>query len=155
MVNFADALDTRNDEVEKPPVLPQGTYTWQVTKVPTLSASKSGEWNIVEFPIRAVAAEDDVDEDELQEFGSLNSAMNRVSFMAPTDPDADGDRKKTLYRMKTFMEKTLRVDVEEGATIREMMDASVNCQFLAQAAWRPSEDGEDMYVDVKNYAPLD
>lgn len=157
MVDFNDALDTKASDVEKPPVLPAGTYIWTVVKVPTISTSKSGEWSIIEFPIKAVSAEDDVDPEELSEYGSLNSALNRVSFMAPTadTEEAASDRKKTLYRVKKFCQNTLRVDADEDASIRQLLDASVNCQFLAQATWRSSDDGEETYVDVKGYAPLD
>jgi len=42
-MNFADALDTRVSDVDKPPILPQGTYVWRVSKVPVISTSKSGE----------------------------------------------------------------------------------------------------------------
>ncbi|MBM61942.1 MAG: hypothetical protein CL484_03200 [Acidobacteria bacterium] len=157
MVDFASALDTKANDVEKPPVQPQGTYIWTVTKVPSISTSKSGEWSIVEFPIKAVSAEDDVDPEELEEFGSLNGAMNRISFMAPTadTPEAEADRTKALYRIKKFCQNTLRVDAEEDASIRELLDAAVNCQFMAQATWRPSDDGEETYIDVKGYAPVD
>lgn len=156
-MDFSSALDTGANEVEKPPVPPQGTYIWVVTKVPTLSTSKSGEWSIVEFPIRGVSAEDDVDPEELQEFGAASAMLNRISFMAPTEegPEGDAARKKTLYQLKKFMQNTLNVDCADTATIREMLDASVNCHFMAQAVWRPSEDGEDTYIDVKNHAPVD
>jgi hypothetical protein len=156
-MDFNSALDTKASDVEKPPVMPQGTYIWKVSKVPSLSTSKSGEWSIVEFPIRGVQAEDDVDPDELEEFGGVGSAINRISFMAPTadTPEGEADRKKAMYRIKKFCQETLRVDADDNATLRELLDASVECQFLAQAAWRMSDDGEETYIDVKNYAALD
>lgn len=153
MVNFADALDTRVEDVKKPPVLPQGTYIWSVSKVPSISQTNSGEWDIVEFQIRAVSAEGDVDPDELEAFGSLNSALNRVSFMSPTAADKKADRERTLYRLKKFLTETLRVDTSDNPSLKEMLAASVNHQFLGQAVWRQVED--DTYVDVKNFAPLD
>ena len=157
MMDFNSALDVQADAVEKPPVMPQGTYVWNVSKVPTLSVSKSGEWNIVEFPLRGISAEDDVDPEELEAFGAASAAMNKISFMSPTEegPEGDASRQKMLYQLKRFMQETLRVDAEDSATIRELMNASLNCQFLAQAVWRPSDDGQDTYIDVKNYAPLD
>jgi len=153
MVNFLDALDTKQSDIEEPVTQPQGTYIWSVSKVPTISTSKSGEWTIVEFPILPVSAEDDVDPDELEEFGPLSGAANRISFMAPTDPDKENDVKKALARLKKFLNNTLMVDCDEDATLREMLDAAVNCLFMAQAVWRPVED--DVYIDVKNYAPVD
>jgi hypothetical protein len=154
-MDFASALDTRANDIEKPPVQPQGTYTWNVTKVPSMSRTKAGDWDIVEFTVVAVAAESDVDPDELDAYGDLRSSINRIPFMFPTDPDKDTDRLKTLNRLKKFLQSTLRVDCPEDATIKEMLANSVNCQFLGQATWRQSPDGEDTYVDVKNYAALD
>lgn len=152
-MDFASALNTKVSDVEKPPVLPQGTYIWSVNKIPTLSRTNSGEWDIVEFQIVPVSAESDVDEDDLASFGNLKSGMNRLSFMFPTDPTKESDAKRSLYRLRTFLLKTLRVEADDDATIKEMLDASVNHQFLASATWRI--DGEDTYVDVKNPAPID
>lgn len=153
MLNFADALDTRASDVQKPPALPQGTYVWSVSKAPAISQTQSGDWDIVEFQIRAVSAEQDVDPDELEAFGQVSAAMNRISFMFPTDPAKDADRKRTLHRLKKFLVDTLRVDASEDATIKELLAAAVGCQFLAVASWRQVED--DTYVDVKSPAPLD
>jgi len=153
MMDFASALETRANDVEKPPALPQGTYIWSVRKIPTFTKSNSGDWNIVEFQVIPVSAESDVDPDELEAFGSLGGGVNRVSFMFPTDPDKEADVKKTLYRLRQFLTNTLRVEAEDDSTMRQLLDASVNHQFLASATWR--QDGDDTYVDVKNYAPLD
>lgn len=153
MVDFASALNTRASDIEKPPILPQGTYIWSVNKIPTFDKSKSGEWEICEFQVVPVQPESDVDEDDLAAFGDLRGGINRISFMFPTDPAKEPDFKKSLFRLKNFLTKTLKVDVEDDATVKEMLDASVNCQFLANATWRQVED--DTYVDVKNYAPLD
>ena len=62
-MDFTSALETTANDVEKPLDLPQGTYIWTVTKVPSQNTSQSGEWNIVEFPVKPVSAEDDVDEE--------------------------------------------------------------------------------------------
>lgn len=152
-MNFADALDTKASDIERPPVLPQGTYVWTVSKVPVISTSNSGEWDIIEFPLRAVSAESDVDEDELAAFGSLNAAMNRMSFMFPTAPEKDSDRKRTLFNLKRFLLETLRVEGDDDTTIKELLAGAINCQFMAIAKWRQVDDAT--YVDVKSPAPLD
>lgn len=153
MVNFADALDTRVSDVEAPANLPQGTYIWTVAKVPSITDTKSGDWTVVEFQIKAVSAEDDVDSEELEAYGALTSTQNRIAFMAPTDPSKGRDRDIALNRIKKFLLNTLRIEADDNTTLKELMAQSVNCQFLGQAVWR--QDGDDTYVDVKNYAPLD
>lgn len=155
-MDFLEALNVNVTDIEKPLDPPQGTYVWMVSKVPSTSRTQSGEWDIIEFPIKAVSAEADVDEDQLAAYGEVSNIFNRVSFMAPTDPDKDNDRKKTLHNIRRFLERTLRVDLEEGMTLRQMLDNSVNHQFLGQLVWEPKKDNpEENFVNVKNWAPLD
>lgn len=154
MMDFTAALDTRAGDVQKPPVLPQGTYTWTVIKVPAVTEVKSakGEWDVVEFAIRATSAEDDVDWEELEEFGSLNSAISRVSFMFPRGQDKEADRVRTQNRLKKFLLETLRVDGNEDNTLKELLSSAVNSQFLARCKWRQVED--ETYFDVADFMPL-
>ena len=152
-MDFASALDTRVEDVKEPVKLPIGTYIWSVVKVPTNTRTKSNEWDIVEFQVRPISAEADVDSDALEAFGNLSRGQNRVSFMFPTAADGDADRESTLSNLTKFLTKTLRVDHDETTTVKEMMAQSVNHQFLAQASWRQVED--KLYVDVKNWAALD
>ena len=155
-VDFSAALDANVEDLPEPKDPPQGTYIWSVNKVPAVSTTNSGEWTIVEFPLQAVSAEADVDEDDLADFGDVGSIFNRISFMAPTAEDKDNDRKKTLKAIRNFLTRTLRIEVEDGMTLRQMLDASVNHQFLGQVVWEPKKDDpEVIYVNVKNYAPLD
>ena len=153
MVNFTDALDTRVDDIEAPANLPQGTYIWNVSKVPSITDTKNGEWTVVEFQIKAVSAESDVDPDELEAYGPLTSTTNRLAFMAPTAPDKGRDRDIAVNRIKKFLINTLRISADDNPSLKQLMAQAVNSQFLGQAVWR--QDGEDTYVDVKNYAPLD
>jgi len=155
-MDFSAALDTRVSDVEKPKVQPQGTYIWTVTKF-AISRVKSanGEWDVVEFKVRAVQAEEDVDHTELEEFGDLKNAMNRISFMFTTAADGENERIMSQNRLKKFLVETLRVDGSdnEDATLKELLAASPNCQFMGRAVWRPV--GEDTYVDLKDPMPLD
>lgn len=152
-MDFAAALDVNVNDIERPLDLPQGTYIWAVSKVPETTTSKSGEWTIVEFPLKAISAEDDVDSEALAEFGALTSVRNRINFMLPNDPDKKNDVAATLFRIKKFLTEVLRVDTEGNPTLKEMMANCVNHQFLGQAVWRI--DGDQTYVDVKNYSALD
>ena len=107
----------------------------------------------MEFPLKVVAAEGDVDPDELEEFGDVAGTMNRISFMFPTDPEKKNDHARSMAQLKRFLTTTLCVEGDEDSTMKELLAGSVNCQFLAIASWR--QVGENTYVDVKNYAPLD
>lgn len=155
-IDFDAALDMKLDDVPAPKDPPMGTYVWTVAKPPVVSKSKNGEWSIVEFPIQAVSAESGVDEDALEAYGPADTIFNRISFMAPTAEDKDNDRKKTLAQIRRFIERTLQIDTSDMSNMREMLDGSVNHQFMAQIVWAPNpEDPESNFVNVKNYAPLD
>lgn len=154
MVNFTDALNTKQSDVEKPARQPQGTYRWRVSKIPAIIERE--DWTIIEFPVQALEAEDDVDPDDLAEFGPVSGAVNRIAFMAPTDPEKENDRKKTLFNLTRFLRETLVVDCEADATVKEMLDASVGCELLAQIVWSPNpKDPDDPYVNLKSWAPID
>ena len=152
-MNLNEALNVRANEIEKPPALPAGTYTWAVSGPHTQRATNNGDWDIIEFPLVAVEASDDVDPEALEAFGSLSAARNRLSFMFSTDPAKKADNDRTVYRLKRFLLDTLRVEAEPDATLRELLAAAPNMQFRGQAKWRPADDGE-IYVDVANPMPL-
>lgn len=151
-MDFLSALDTKVDDIEKPLDPPQGTYLWKVDKAPIQSRTKSDEWDIVEFPLRALSADEDVDPDDLEAFGDVTGIMGRNSFMFPTDPAKDNDRKKTLHQMKKFLTETLRID-GEGMTMKELLAASVGAQCYGILSWRQVD--EEVYVDVKRFTPAD
>lgn len=151
-MDFTSLLETNTGDIEKPLALPQGNYIWNVSKIPTRETSKNGEWFIVEFPLQAVEAEDDVDPDDLEAFGDVTQARNRLSFMFPTAEDRENDRKVAMNRLKKFLLEILKVNDGEDASLNELLDNSPNHQFLAQATHRIVD--EDTYVDVKSYAAL-
>ena len=153
MVDFASALNTRAADIEKPKLLPRGTYIWKVSKVPAQTESGSGEWNIIEFPIQCVEATSDVDPDDLDDFGAVAGFRNRISFMFPTDPEKKNDFDRAMYRLREFLTSTLGLEADDSTTLKELLDNSVNYQFMAVASWTPGRDGET-YVNVGNYAPV-
>lgn len=152
-MNIMDALNAPLEAAQKPPVLPMGTYVWSVSGPFTERQTNNGDWNIIEFPVVAVEADEDVDPEQLEAFGSLRAARNRITFMFPTDPEKDADAKRTLYSLRRFLEETLRVEASPDQTFRETLSNAVNHQFRAQAVWRPVEN--DTYVDLKNWMPVE
>lgn len=156
-MDFLEALkSTKTDEVEPPKEMPIGTYVWTVSKVPSATVTKSGEWSIVEFPIKCVSAMDDVDEDDLAEFGAVSGVTSRISFMAPTDPDRKNEAERAIYNIEQFLTKVLQIDTEAGESLHETMGKAINHQFLGQATYRADpNDAEKRYLEVKQWAPLD
>lgn len=156
MSNFLDALNTRVGDIEKPSLLPVGTYVWSVHKPHKESTSKDGKWATLEIPCipkMPYDAAEDVDADELASYGDLKAGVNSIRFMLDTQADGKVDAEKFKYNVKRFLLDTLKVDGDEDSTIKELLGKMVGSEFIAQAAHRSV--GEDTYCDVKNFAPLD
>jgi hypothetical protein len=145
MVNFADALDVQADSVEAPPLLPVGTFIWEVHKDYEVRAA-GDDWEAIEWLVRCVSAEDDVDEDELEAFGDPAGEMARISFMAPTASGKEGDRgrQQTLNSIKNFITNSLQVD-GSGLSMSELMAAAKGEQFMAQATHEQDKNNPDVY----------
>lgn len=160
-MNFLDALNTPAQEIEAPLNLPVGTYIWRVAKVHKESTTAKGDYSIVEIPIVPVSpytdsnGEQDVDAEELEAFGSIANATNRISFMAPTDRDMVNEQKRALHNLKRFLVDTLKVEGGDGATLKELLGGMIGAQFIASVSHRPNADNNSVYVDVKNWMPLE
>lgn len=156
-MNFLDALNTKISDIEKPALMPVGTYVWAVSKPHKESVSKTGEWSTVEIPCvpkQTYAEAEDVDTDALETFGNLAQGVNSIRFMFPNAPDKDNERKQTLYNLRRFLVDTLQVEGDDDSTIKELLAKAVGAEFIAQASHRHVPDRDETYCDVKNWAPL-
>jgi len=152
MVSFLDIANKKVEEIERPALPPVGTYRWSITKLPETSKSQDGKWEFLRIPCRALEALDNVDMDDYK--GDVSGIVMSVSFVFNTEDEAEFE--KTLYRTRQFFEKHVGC-VEADATIAQMINASVNGQFLGDIAWRQDkrdESGETMQADIGRTAPV-
>ena len=155
-MNFLDALNTKVSDIEKPSLLPAGTYVWSVHKPHKESISKDGKWVTIEVPcIPKYPYEDadDVSPDALAAYGDLKSGVNALRFMCDTT-GGPVDMDKWLYNMRRFLLDTLRIEAEEEATLKELLAKMVGAEFIAQASHRHVPDRDETFCDVKNFAPI-
>lgn len=155
-MDFNQVLKTKVAEVERPPLVPHGTYIGAVSKVPTPRdlSGPNFSGNVVDFNIKLLQAQEDVDADALREFGSLKSAMVQHSFMF--NKDDDNAFQRTLFNLRRFLEDTLKIDMSDGKDISQALNESVNRQFLVEIKWEPDKnDKEVMYARVKKTAPTE
>lgn len=154
--SFAPILDRAPKEVERPKVLPVGTYTWLIRGIPRFDKSKIKGTEFVEFtvvPQGAFAGADgnaDVDQEELdacltRKTGdkiAIQSKSQRLTFYLTED---------ALWRLRDFL-KHLGFDVddesEEAPSLRQMINESPNRQFAGYVSHKPSDDGETMYANI-------
>lgn len=151
MLNFADAAQKKVAEIERPPLPPVGTYRWSITKLPAVTTTNDGKWDILTVNIRAVEALDDVDIESYS--GEVTNITNQVKFMFNKEDEAEFE--KSLFRARTFFEKHVRC-AEEDDTIAQALNKSVNQQFLGTIAWQQDKnDQEIFYANISRTAPLE
>ena len=69
--NFASILDESPDHVDQPKARPVGPYVFTIG-APISGKSRKKGTPFVEFPLRALSAEDGVDPDALEEAGGID-----------------------------------------------------------------------------------
>lgn len=160
-LTFEEILNTKAGDIEAAPKAPIGTYMCQVVGAADRrqidKRDGTGTWDIIEFPMQGVSATDEVDPDDLEEFGGAERLRFRHSFMF--DTKSPQDCADTLDRMKRFITQHLEADVDESTSVAEMMAAAEHCQCLVTIDMqkRKGTEGEDAIFDlrVKKTAAVD
>lgn len=154
-MRFSDALDRKLEEVKRPPNLPVGHYIWQVAKHPEVDefdGRDGAKFERITFQITCVAAHDDVDTDELAEYGNVQGAQNRKTFLFTNNPDEKANFDRSMFNLKRFLE---HCGVDQSMSLGEALAASVNAQFLGELTHRPDpKDPEIIYSEVGKTAAL-
>ena len=150
--NFASILDESPDHVDQPKARPVGPYIFTVG-APTSGKSRKKGTPFIEFPLRAIAAEDGVDPDALEEAGGIEGFKTKVTFYLTED---------SIFRLDQFHEHC-GIDLKSDKSSRRMRnDMVVNAQVLGivEHEYPLGEDGEpDMtkepFVRVNKTAPAE
>lgn len=155
-MNFADTLNTKVGDVERPPLLPVGTYRWVVEKIPEQDVVGQGDqYDVINFTLRCLGAEDDVDADALKEFGGdLSNVRMRHSFLF--DREDKHRAEQSLYRLKVFLEDHLQVAGAADMSLKEALNASVQHQCLGYVAWRQNKQNPEVQdAEIRRTAPIE
>jgi hypothetical protein len=151
--NFTSILDEAPTEVNRPKSLPTGTYTFVVGKWEEGKSSKKGT-PFVKFDMLPIAADEDVDKDELSEAltgadGTVNELKSkRMSITFYTTSDA-------VYRLDEFHEHC-GVDLEEPVSRKMRNDEVMNAQVRGYVAPRQQQDPDaPAYSEIKRTLPAD
>lgn len=153
-MNFNDVLKTKGNEIERPPLIPVGTYRAAVAKCAQGEAGQ--DWDTIDFQLGLIEAQSDVDPDELAKYGSLKSSQVRHSFMFSKKGDDEAATARTLFNLKRFLSETLKVENIDNMSIKEALTQVQGRQLLVQIGLRPDKnDTETFYNQVKKTAPLE
>ena len=150
-LNFADIASKKMEEIERPPLPPVGTYRFAITKLPEATTTNDGNWDILTVQCRALEALDDVDMEDYK--GEVSGISSQVKFMFNKNDEAEFG--KSEYRMRQFFEKHVGC-ANDGDTVGQMLNSSINGQFLGTMAWRADKnDPELFHANISRTAPVD
>jgi hypothetical protein len=152
MPNFGDILKKKAADVERPPLPPQGTYRFTITKVPESKESGSGEWDILNVPCQVVEPMDNVDMDDYK--GDISNVRLTKSFLFSKMDEVSFQQ--TEYNLRNFLVNVLGLD--ESLSMGELLNSSKGAQFLGDVTWR--EDNREgmegqFQADIGRTAPVD
>jgi len=143
--NFASILDDSPTEVNAPLPLPQGVYLFIVQGTPTYGKSSQKQTDFVEFTLRPIAAEEDVDPDELEAVGGLEGKNLRATYYLTED---------AIYRLDEF-HSHCGIDLDDGQSRRHRNDAIVNAQVRGFVKHEPSKDGTRIFARFNRSLPAE
>lgn len=148
-MKFSDSLDRRLEEIKRPPNPPIGHYVWQINKHPDIDefTSRGGDdFEKITFQIACVSPGEDVDADELAEYGKIVGYRNRKEFLfADSDEDQAGFD-TSMFNLRRFLG---HCGIDEKLSLTEALAASVGTQFLGELTHNPDpNDTEVIYARV-------
>ena len=145
--NFASILDESPTEVSRPKPLPEGTYLCSVGAPRYDKSSKKGT-PFVEFILKPIAEQDDVDVEALEEAGGLDGKSLRGTYYTTDD---------AIYRLDEFHEHC-GIDLSEPASRRIRNDEVMNAQVLAYVKHRQADQNDPnsaVFAEVRRTAPAE
>ncbi len=156
MASFTELLDRKAEDIERPPLLPIGIYSAKVSKPHAVSELKGKDgttYERVEFPC-AIVAPIEVDEQDLEDYGSVANAPFRVDWLLNTAEDEHAKREMTLFRIKTFLEASGAMS--DGDELGIGMANAVGAEFAVEIGHRPDPTNPDItYLEVKKTLSLE
>lgn len=156
-MKFSDSLDRKLEEIKRPPNPPVGHYIWQIDKHPEIeeftARSTGAEFERVTVTLSCVSACDDVDPDDLAEYGNIQGYKSRKTFMFPTDPDEKASYERSLFNFRRFLG---HAGVDEDLALNEAMAECIGKQVMAELEHRPDpQDPEVVYAEVGKTAEVE
>jgi len=140
MPNFSSILDMPSSDVRFPK-LPVGSYVGVVKGMPRFDKSTKKQTPFVEFQISLVEPMEDVDQDELADFGPLGDKTIPITFYYETEGG--------FNRLKTFLDNA---GVEAEGTIRQQIEQAPGRTIVVEIKHTPSSDGQSIYAQIDGTA---
>lgn len=141
--NFSSVLDKPSSAIQKPKPFPVGSYIATVQGPPKIDKSTKKQTEYSEYTLKPFQTLDDVDSDALAEFGGLGQKTMRATFYHTED---------AIYRLKDFFDHCdIPQEDDDGNELstRQRMALVANCTVGINVVHQVSDDGENVYSNVK------
>lgn len=140
--SFAEILDQVVTSVERPKAIPAGTYLCLVDGQPKFSQVGQNKTDVVDFTLKILQVQGDAPTPaEVEEFGGVAGKNLRARFFG-TD--------QAKWRLDKFMFEDLGIDL--SVPRRQAIAQTMGKQVFATVIHRPSEDGTQMYAEIRETA---
>ena len=155
-MKFTEALDRKLEDIKRPPNPPVGHYIWQVAKHPDMdefeSRNTGTHFERITFQVSVVSPSDDVDTDDLADYGNVTGYTSRKSFMFSSDEDDKASFERSMFNLRRFLG---HCGVDPELSLSEALAATVGQQFLGELTHRPDpQDSEIIYAEVGKTAEV-
>lgn len=146
MANFTEILNKPADKIEAPQPLPVGTYLCIVEGQPEHKQMGKNNTDCFEFTLKPMQPQQDVDQAALVE-NLKGKSLSERKFKHRLFVTED-----SLWRLKKFIED---LGIEAGSRgLGECIPEAMGKQVLAQIGHRSSDDGTQVFMEVKNTAKV-
>jgi len=154
-MKFSDALDRKLEDIKRPPNPPVGHYVWQIPKHPDIDefTARSGvDFERITFQLACVSPGDDVDADELAEYGNVVGYRSRKTFLFADSEEDQANFDRSMFNLRRFLG---HCGIDEELSLTEALAAAVGTQCLGELTHRPDpEDTEVIYAEVGTTAEV-
>jgi len=142
MADFKSLLSKPMDEIERPKPLPAGTYVGRIVKY-DFAESQEKKTPYLRYTVQPEEVGDDVSPEDLAGVDMTKKQL-RKDFYLTND---------AMYRLKEFLE-SCGIDVT-GRSLGEAIPESRNARVLMGVVQRPSQDGTEVYNEIRDFKGLE
>ena len=146
MASVTEILNNKKEDVRKPPLPPIGHYRLKVYRKYDIRKSSDGRWSFLEIYCQAQAAQEDVDEEDMQEYGrAVDSIRIRNTFIYNTsdDDDAEEANQDTSWRLQEFLDR-LGVEAKSDETQLEQLSRAEGLEFIGFVTHKPDKNNPEI-----------
>lgn len=145
--NFSSILDQQVDKVEFPKPWPVGTYLALIDGVPRFDKSKQKHTDFVEFNVKFLQAQPDVDQaalaEALKDKPITEKKVRPITFYLTED---------SIFRLDDFLFNNL--GIETGTSRKMAISMAPGRQVLCTIKHEPSQDGTQIYANIGSTAKV-